>query len=106
MARNCSAEMSRMFEGGSLPWSMTRRESASCSTSTHEVLVPPPSTPRMRSLTLSNGFNFIPVMARDEKEARKRIAQLRREIEEHNRRYYEESAPTISDREYDALYRE
>jgi DNA ligase (NAD+) len=45
-------------------------------------------------------------MALDEKEARKRIAQLRREIEEHNRRYYEEAAPTISDREYDALYRE
>jgi DNA ligase (NAD+) len=45
-------------------------------------------------------------MALDEKEARKRIAQLRREIEKHNRRYYEESAPTISDREYDALYRE
>src|SRR5205085_8059029 len=28
------------------------------------------------------------------------------EIEEHNRRYYEEAAPTISDREYDTLYRE
>src|SRR6185436_17800097 len=35
-----------------------------------------------------------------------RVVQLRREIEEHNRRYYEEAAPTISDREYDALYRE
>lgn len=45
-------------------------------------------------------------MALDEKQAGKRIAELRREIEEHNRRYYEESAPTISDREYDALYRE
>ncbi|MEY2551853.1 MAG: ligase [Verrucomicrobiota bacterium] len=45
-------------------------------------------------------------MALDEKEAGKRIAQLRQEIEEHNRRYYEEAAPTISDREYDALYRE
>jgi DNA ligase (NAD+) len=45
-------------------------------------------------------------MALDEKGAGKRIAQLRREIEEHNRRYYEEAAPTISDREYDALYRE
>ena len=31
---------------------------------------------------------------------------LRRDIEEHNRRYYEEAAPTISDREYDELYRE
>src|SRR6478672_2102969 len=45
-------------------------------------------------------------MALEEKEAGKRIAQLRREIGEHNRRYYEEAAPTISDREYDALYRE
>ena len=36
----------------------------------------------------------------------KRAAQLRREIEEHNRRYYQEAAPTISDREYDKLYRE
>src|SRR5437868_3993289 len=45
-------------------------------------------------------------MALDEKEAAKRVVQVRREIEEHNRHYYEEAAPTISDREYDALYRE
>jgi DNA ligase (NAD+) len=45
-------------------------------------------------------------MALNEKEAAKRIAELRSGIEEHNRRYYEEAAPTISDREYDALYRE
>ncbi|MEY2529725.1 MAG: ligase [Verrucomicrobiota bacterium] len=45
-------------------------------------------------------------MALDEKEAAERIATVRREIDEHNRRYYEEAAPTISDREYDALYRE
>ncbi len=31
---------------------------------------------------------------------------MRHEIEEHNRRYYQEAAPTISDREYDKLYRE
>jgi DNA ligase (NAD+) len=41
-----------------------------------------------------------------EKEARARIETLRRNIAEHNRRYYEEAAPTISDREYDLLYRE
>jgi len=41
-----------------------------------------------------------------EAEARARIESLRRDIEEHNRRYYEEAAPTISDREYDHLYRE
>lgn len=45
-------------------------------------------------------------MALDEKEAAQRVTQLRAEIEEHNRRYYEQAAPTISDREYDALYRE
>ncbi|MGI8821177.1 MAG: NAD-dependent DNA ligase LigA [Chthoniobacterales bacterium] len=38
--------------------------------------------------------------------AAQRIAELRRGLVEHNRRYYEEAAPTISDREYDALYRE
>src|SRR6266581_142746 len=45
-------------------------------------------------------------MAQTEASAAKRIATLRAEIEEHNRRYYEEAAPTISDREYDRLYRE
>jgi DNA ligase (NAD+) len=41
-----------------------------------------------------------------EAEARAHIETLRRDITEHNRRYYEEAAPTISDREYDQLYRE
>jgi DNA ligase (NAD+) len=45
-------------------------------------------------------------MAETEASAAKRITRLRREIEEHNRRYYEEAAPTISDREYDQIYRE
>src|SRR5216117_257041 len=45
-------------------------------------------------------------MTVDERQAAKRVAQLRREIEEHNRRYYEESAPAISDREYDRLYKQ
>lgn len=36
----------------------------------------------------------------------KRIRELRRLIEHHNTRYYQESKPEISDREYDALYRE
>src|SRR6266700_3350362 len=45
-------------------------------------------------------------MTVDERQAAKRVAQLRREIEEHNRRYYEEAAPTIRDREYDRLYQE
>src|SRR5580704_12125951 len=35
-----------------------------------------------------------------------RIAHLRQQLEEHNRRYYDEAAPTVSDAEYDALFRE
>src|ERR1700739_3937341 len=45
-------------------------------------------------------------MAQQQTQAANRVVQLRREIEEHNRRYYEEAAPTISDREYDRLYAE
>src|SRR6266446_2305513 len=45
-------------------------------------------------------------MAETEVTARDRLAELRRAIEEHNRRYYQEAAPSISDREYDRLYRE
>jgi DNA ligase (NAD+) len=42
----------------------------------------------------------------DIEKARRRIEQLRREISDHDRRYYLEAAPTISDQEYDRLYRE
>jgi DNA ligase (NAD+) len=45
-------------------------------------------------------------MAMEEKEAAKRIARVREEIRKHDRLYYEEAAPVISDREYDRLYRE
>src|SRR5258707_8021799 len=45
-------------------------------------------------------------MAKDEAQAVKQIAQLRDEIRGHDRRYYEEAAPTISDRDYDRLYKE
>ena len=36
----------------------------------------------------------------------KKIAALREQIGEHNRRYYLEDAPTISDQDYDRLFRE
>jgi DNA ligase (NAD+) len=39
-------------------------------------------------------------------EAQKRIEKLRREIERHNRLYYIDAQPEISDREYDRLYAE
>src|SRR6266446_843252 len=45
-------------------------------------------------------------MSAEKTQAAKRIAHLRREVEEHNRRYHEEAAPTISDRKYDELYSE
>jgi len=40
------------------------------------------------------------------KPAESRIAELRAEIEHHNRLYYLEDAPEISDAEYDSLFRE
>ena len=35
--------------------------------------------------------------------SRQQIAALREQIREHDRRYYVDAAPTISDREYDKL---
>ena len=45
-------------------------------------------------------------MVKDETQAAGRIGQLRREIRGHDRRYYQEASPTISDRDYDRLYQE
>jgi DNA ligase (NAD+) len=45
-------------------------------------------------------------MATAQKEAEKKIAELREEIRKHDRLYYENAAPIISDREYDRLYKE
>jgi DNA ligase (NAD+) len=42
----------------------------------------------------------------DREEADKKIAQLREEVRKHDRLYYEDAAPIISDREYDRLYKE
>ena len=42
----------------------------------------------------------------DETQAAKQMEQLRDEIRRHDRLYYEEAAPIISDREYDRLYKE
>lgn len=39
-------------------------------------------------------------------EAKNRIKDLREEIEYHNRKYYEQDSPDISDYDYDMLYRE
>jgi DNA ligase (NAD+) len=42
----------------------------------------------------------------DRKEADKKITQLREEIRNHDRLYYDQAAPIISDREYDRLYKD
>ena len=39
----------------------------------------------------------------DESQAKERISWLRSEIERHNRNYYVDSNPEISDREFDLL---
>ncbi len=46
------------------------------------------------------------LMAETLASAAQRLAELRGEIAEHNRRYYEDDAPVIADRDYDRLYRE
>ncbi len=45
-------------------------------------------------------------MTGDEAQAAKRVTELRQEITEHNRLYYEEAAPVVCDRDYDRLYEE
>src|SRR6266576_2258890 len=42
----------------------------------------------------------------ERKEAERKIRQLREEIRKHDRLYYEEAAPMISDHKYDRLYKE
>ena len=42
----------------------------------------------------------------DDTEAQTRIAELSRDLEKHNRLYYVEASPSISDREYDDMHRE
>jgi DNA ligase (NAD+) len=42
----------------------------------------------------------------DKKTAEKRIPELRKIIEYHNKRYYQQDAPEVSDAEYDRLMRE
>src|ERR1043166_10177393 len=42
----------------------------------------------------------------ERKEAAQRVDELREQIRKHNRLYYQDAAPVISDREYDRLYKE
>jgi len=42
----------------------------------------------------------------ERKQAAQKIAELRDQIRKHDRLYYEEAAPVVSDREYDRLYKE
>src|ERR1043166_1042805 len=45
-------------------------------------------------------------MSKDQAQAAKQMEHLRNEIRRHDRLYYEEATPIISDREYDRLYAE
>ena len=47
----------------------------------------------------------IPIDELTEAQAKAELARLAKEIAEHDRRYYQEDAPTVSDAEYDALRR-
>lgn len=47
-----------------------------------------------------------PSFSQEEIPAAERIARLRSELERHNRLYYEDAAPEISDAQYDAMFRE
>ena len=49
------------------------------------------------------GFSHITPNALDEKQAKAELRRLAVEIAAHDRRYYQEDAPTVSDAEYDAL---
>jgi DNA ligase (NAD+) len=53
-------------------------------------------------MSMDDLFSLSPVPG----EASERISALRSEIGRHDRLYYEQAKPEISDREYDALYRE
>src|SRR5262249_44267863 len=44
-----------------------------------------------------------PVDELSEAQAKQELARLAKEIAEHDRRYYQEGAPTVSDPDYDAL---
>lgn len=53
-------------------------------------------------------YSWFPGMSvkNQETEARSRVAELRAEVEKHNRLYYQDAAPEISDRDFDVLLRE
>src|SRR5438067_3259950 len=148
IARRRSGAVSRKFDAGNFPCSRVvhcdpeSTSPATTSTSTQAVFVPPPSTPRMRSLGFTiqivgqahrlprvslclgdekasdalaqqTRYELLTLrtlvscsMATAQKEAAKKIAELREEVRKHDRLYYEDVAPVISDREYDRLYKE
>ncbi len=49
---------------------------------------------------------IIPCVSVQDEDIRRKLEELREKIRHHNRRYYVEDDPEISDAEYDALYRE
>jgi DNA ligase (NAD+) len=69
--------------------------------------VEPPSpspTPQPRRMTrMAAKSLIIPADALDEAQAKAELARLAAEIAAHDRRYYQQDAPSVSDAEYDAL---
>ena len=57
-------------------------------------------------MTTDDLFTMAGQAGSDSGSAEPRIAELRRRIAHHDRLYYEQAKPEISDRDYDALYRE
>ena len=54
---------------------------------------------------MSRALNDRPIELLTEDEAKAELARLAKEIAEHDRRYYQDDAPTVTDAEYDALRR-
>lgn len=52
---------------------------------------------------MSRSFSDKPVELLTEEEANAELARLAKEIAEHDRRYYQDDAPTVTDADYDAL---
>ena len=57
-------------------------------------------------MTTDDLFTMAGQAGSDSGSAQPRIAELRRRIAHHDRLYYEQAKPEISDRDYDAMYRE
>ena len=68
------------------------------------LILPVPGIPSSVYLSRRPGSGILYRMTKQD--AKKRVEELRKEIERHNELYYQHAAPEIADREYDALVTE